>query len=59
MDNNKGLRKTRHKSNPELRKINFQNGRNIGIEHGHKIGIHEPNFESMRADSEKDSHKPY
>lgn len=53
MDNNKGLRKTRHKSNPELRKMFFQNGRNIGIEHGHKVGIHEPEKHSFDANSEK------
>lgn len=53
MDNNKGLRKTRHKSNPELRRIHFQNGGHFGIENGHKIGMHEPEKHSFAANSEK------
>ncbi|MCM8711189.1 hypothetical protein M2651_09125 [Clostridium sp. SYSU_GA19001] len=53
MHNNKGLRKTRHKSYPELRKIYFQNGGNIGIENGHKIGMHEPEKHSLAANSER------
>lgn len=53
MDNNKGLRKTRPKSNPELRQVYFQNGGNIGIENGHKIGMHEPEKHSLDANSEK------
>ena len=40
MDNNKNLNKTEPKSNPELRKIFFQNGGNIGIENGEKLGTH-------------------
>lgn len=38
MDNNKNLNKTQPKSNPELRKIFFKNGGNIGIENGEKLG---------------------
>ena len=53
MDNNKGLHKLRHKSNPELRKINYLNGGNIGIENGHKKGMHEPEKHSFAANSEK------
>jgi hypothetical protein len=53
MDNNKGLRKTRHKSNPEKRKIHFQNGGSIGITNGHKVGMHEPEKHSLAANSEK------
>lgn len=40
MDNNKSLNKTEPKSNPELRKIFFKNGGNIGIENGEKIDTH-------------------
>ncbi|MCM0650876.1 hypothetical protein NBE98_21195 [Clostridium swellfunianum] len=53
MDNNKGLSKTRPKSNPELRKVYFQNGGHIGIENGRKIGVHEPEKHSFAANSEK------
>lgn len=53
MDNNKGLKKTRPKSNPELRKIYFQNGAEIGIENGHKIGTYEPAPHSFEAKSER------
>lgn len=60
MDNNKGLRKNNEKSNPELRKMYFNHGRNIGIDdNGHKVGMHEPNFQSLKADSEKTSHRAF
>ena len=39
MDNNKSLNKTKPKSNPELRKMFSQDGANIGIENGEKVGI--------------------
>lgn len=39
MDNNKSLNKTKPKSNPELRKIFFENGGEIGIENGQKVDI--------------------
>jgi hypothetical protein len=44
MDNNKGLRRSSEKSNAELRKIHFQNGGDIGIENGEKIGNTESKF---------------
>ncbi|MDF2505157.1 hypothetical protein [Clostridium sp.] len=40
MDNNKSLNKTKPKSNPELRKMFFKNGGNIGIENGDKVDSH-------------------
>lgn len=39
MDNNKNLNKTKPKSNPELRKVFFENGAEIGIKNGEKINI--------------------
>ena len=44
MDNNKGLIKTKEKSNAELRKIHFINGGNIGIQNEEKIGNTESKF---------------
>jgi hypothetical protein len=40
MDNNKNLVKTDEKSNAELRKMFPQNGGDIGIIDGEKIGAH-------------------
>lgn len=39
MDNNKGLNKTKPKANAELRKVFFENGGEIGIENGQRVGI--------------------
>lgn len=38
MDNNKNLNKTDPKSKAELRKIFYENGGEIGIENGERIG---------------------
>ncbi len=38
MDNNKNRLKDRPKSNAEMRKMYFENGAEIGIERGEKIG---------------------
>lgn len=40
MDNNKNLVKTREKSNSELRKMFPQDGSDVGIIDGEKIGSH-------------------
>jgi hypothetical protein len=40
MDNNKNLRKTDDKTNAELRKMFPQNGGDIGIIDGEKLGSH-------------------
>jgi hypothetical protein len=40
MDNNKKRKKDREKSNPELRKIEPRDNKDVGIIDGHKIGVH-------------------
>lgn len=41
MDNNKNRLKDRPKNNPELRKMHPKDNADIGINGGHKIGVHE------------------
>jgi hypothetical protein len=45
MDNNKNRLKDRPKSNPELRKMQPKDNADVGIDDGHKIGVHESKHE--------------
>lgn len=45
MDNNKNRLKDRPKSSPELRKMHPKDNADVGIEDGHKIGVHESRHE--------------
>jgi hypothetical protein len=45
MDNNKNRQKDRKKSNPEWRKIDPQDNKDVGIVDGNKIGVHDSKHE--------------
>jgi len=45
MDNNKNRMKDRPKSNPELRKMQPKDNADVGIDEGHKVGVHESKHE--------------
>lgn len=45
MDNNKNRIKDRGKSNPELRKMEPKDNSDVGINDGHKVGVHESKHE--------------
>ena len=47
MDNNKNRMKDRPKSNPELRKMQPKDNADVGINAGHKIGVHESKKEKF------------
>lgn len=45
MDNNKNRMKDRPKSNPEMRKMQPKDNASVGIDEGHKVGVHESKYE--------------
>lgn len=45
MDNNKNRLKDRPKSNPERRKMRPKDNADVGIDDGHKVGVHESRHE--------------
>lgn len=53
MDNNKNRLKDRPKSNPELRKMRPKDNADVGIEDGHKIGVHESRHEKSDQNNTK------
>jgi len=48
MNNNKNRIKDREKSNPELRKMEPKDNADVGIVDGHKIGVHDGNYEKSK-----------
>lgn len=53
MDNNKNRLKDRPKSNPELRKMQPRDNADVGIDHGHKIGVHGSKHEKSNENKSK------
>lgn len=45
MDNNKNRQKDRPKSNPEWRKIEPRDNKDVGLTGGNKIGVHDSKHE--------------
>lgn len=50
MNNNKNRLKDRPKSNPELRKMEPKNNKDLGIVDGQKISVHESKHEKSAED---------
>lgn len=48
MDNNKNRIKDREKSNAELRKMQPKQNADVGMENGHKIGVHDGKHEKSK-----------
>lgn len=45
MDNNKNRKRDRKKSNPELRKMEPRDNKDVGLIDGNKIGVHDSRHE--------------
>ena len=45
MDNNKNRKRDRGKSNPELRKMEPRDHKDVGIADGNKLGVHDSKHE--------------